>query len=182
MAANPTIRESVDAFRELLKIRKFHCDVEPIQHVLSFRRHLLVNGSQTGVPIRKNSDRSGFGDSALPHGKTDRAHRLGTSIANESKTGGIPLAIERFARHDLEVAFRSLVSISDVSTMQTDYQFSSGLVRRRSSEYFRRFLEPSAHLHRAVADRVGCCPGRQGQKLAEEISHLSKRQQRSHLC
>src|SRR5450759_3890235 len=141
MAANPTIRESVDAFRELLKIRKFHRDVEPIQHVLSFRHHLLVNGSQTGIPIRKNSDRSGFGDSALPQGKTDRAHRLGTSIANESKTGGIPLAIERFARHDLEVAFRSLVSISDVSTIQTDYQFSSGLVRRRSSEYFRRFLE-----------------------------------------
>src|ERR1700733_5400268 len=55
MAANPTIRESVDAFRELLKIRQFHRHVEPIQHVLSFRRHLLVNGSQTGIPIRPDA-------------------------------------------------------------------------------------------------------------------------------
>src|SRR5450755_4062140 len=50
MAANPTIGESVDAFRDLLKIRKSHGDVEPIQHVLRFRRHLLLDGSQTDIP------------------------------------------------------------------------------------------------------------------------------------
>jgi hypothetical protein len=42
------------------------------------------------IPIGKNRDRSGFADSALLHGKIDRAHRLGTSIAHEGKTGGIP--------------------------------------------------------------------------------------------
>src|ERR1700720_4465748 len=50
MAANPTIGESADAFRDLLKIRKSHGDVEPIQHVLRFRRHLLLDGSQTDIP------------------------------------------------------------------------------------------------------------------------------------
>jgi len=92
MAANPTIGESVDAFRDLLKIRKSHGDVEPIQHVLSFGRNLLLDGSQTDIPIGKNCDRGGFGDSALPHGKIDRAHCLGTSITHEGKTGGIALA------------------------------------------------------------------------------------------
>src|SRR3984957_7819856 len=87
-----------------LKIRKSHGDVEPIQHVLRFRRHLLLDGSQTDIPIGKNCDRRGFGDSALAHGKIDRAHRLGTSIAHEGKTGGIALALEDFARHDLEVS------------------------------------------------------------------------------
>jgi len=81
MAANPTIGESVDAFRELLKLRKSHGDVEPIQHVLRFGRNLLLDGSQTGIPVGKNCDRSGFGDSALAHGKIDRARRLGTAIA-----------------------------------------------------------------------------------------------------
>ena len=56
MAANPTIGESVDAFRDLLKIRKSHGDVEPIQHVLRFGRNLLLDGSQPGIPIGKNCD------------------------------------------------------------------------------------------------------------------------------
>src|ERR1035441_10452946 len=133
MTANPAVRESVDTFRELLKIRKSHRDVEPIQHVLRFRRNLLLNGSQTGIPIAKNCDRRGFGDSALPHGKIDRAHRLRTSIAHAGKTGRMPLAIERFARHDLEVSFRPLVAISDVPAIQADYQLFRGLVRRRGS-------------------------------------------------
>jgi len=133
MAANPTIGESVDAFRDLLKIRKSHGDVEPIQHVLRFRRHLLLDGSQTDIPIGKNCDRGGFGDSALPHGKIDRAHCLGTSITHEGKTGGIALA----ARHDLEVSFRPRVSISDVPAIQADYQLFRGLVRRGGSEDFR---------------------------------------------
>ena len=40
MAANPAVRESIDTFRELLKVRKSHRDVEPIQHVLTFRPNL----------------------------------------------------------------------------------------------------------------------------------------------
>jgi hypothetical protein len=136
MAANPTIGESVDAFRDLLKIRKSHGDVEPIPHVLRFRRYLLLDGSQTDIPIGENFDRRGFGDSALAHGKIDRAHRLGTSIAHEGKTGGIALALEDFARHDLEVSFRPRVSISDVPAIQADYQLFRGLVRRGGSENF----------------------------------------------
>jgi hypothetical protein len=123
MAANPTIGESIDAFRELLKIRKSHGDVEPIQHVLSFGRNLLLDGSQTGIPIGKNCDRRGFGDSALAHGKIDRSHRLGTSIAHEGKTGGMPIAIQRLPCNHFEVSFRPLVSISDVPTIQLHDQF-----------------------------------------------------------
>src|ERR1017187_8899347 len=121
MAANPTIGETVDALCDLLKIRKSHGNVEPIQHVLRFGRNLLLDGSQTGIPIAKKRDRRGFGNSALAHSKIDRARRLGTSIAHAGKTDRMPLAIERFARHDLEVALRSLVSISDVPTIQADY-------------------------------------------------------------
>src|SRR5580704_7509587 len=117
-AANPTIAESVDAFRDLLKIRKSHGDVEPIQHVLRLLRHLLLDGSQTDIPIGKNCDRRGFGDSALAHGKIDRAHRLGTSIAHEGKTRGMPIAIQRLPCNRFEVSFRPLVSISDVPTIQ----------------------------------------------------------------
>ena len=137
MAAYPAVRESIDTFRELLKIRKPHRDVEPIQHVLTFRPNLLLDGSQTSIPIGKNRNRGGFGDSALPHGKIDRAHCLGTSITHEGKTGGIALALEDFARHDLEVSFRPRVSISDVPAIQADYQLFRGLVRRGGSENFR---------------------------------------------
>src|ERR1700678_4381520 len=140
MAANPTIGESVDALCELLKIRKSHGNVEPIQHVLRFGRYLLLDGSQPRFPIAKNCDRRGFGDSALAHSKIDRARRLGTSIAHAGKTGGMPFAIERLARHDFEVSFRPLVSISDVPAIQADYQLFRGLVRRRGSEHFRRLL------------------------------------------
>jgi hypothetical protein len=154
MATNPTIGNSVNASGELPEIGESHRDMEPIQHVLGFGSNLLLNGSQTSISIRKNSDRSGFGDSALPRGKTDRFHRLGTSVAHEGKTGGVPFAIEHFACHDLEVSFRPLVSISDVPAIQADYQFFSGLVRRRGSEHFRRFLQPSAHLHRPVTHRA----------------------------
>ena len=137
MAANPTIGESADAFRDLLKIRKSHGDVEPIQHVLRFRRHLLLDGSQTDIPTGTNFDRRGFGDSALAHGKIDRAHPLGTSIAHEGKTRGIPIAIQRLPCNHFEVSFRPRVSISDVPAIQADYQLFRGLVRRGGSENFR---------------------------------------------
>src|ERR1017187_10854948 len=91
------------------------------------------------------------------------------------------IAIQRFACDDLEVSLRSLVSISDVSTIEADYQFFAALVRCSSSEGFRRFLKPPAHLHRPIADGAGSCLCRQRQKLAEEIGGLSKRQQSSHL-
>jgi len=46
MAANTTLRSGIDAFRKLLKIGKSHRDMEPIQHVLSARRNVLMKGSQ----------------------------------------------------------------------------------------------------------------------------------------
>ena len=142
---------------------------------------LLLDGSQTGIPIGKNCDRRGFGDSALAHGKIDRAHRLGTSVANEGKTGGMPIAIQRLPCNHFEVSFRPLVSISDVPTIQPHDQFFTLPVRRTGSERFCRLLQPSAHLHRPVAHRAGSGLCGQRQKLAQEISDLSKRQQRSHL-
>jgi len=181
MAASPTIHNSVYALRELLEIRKSHRDVEPIQYMFSLWRNLLVNGPQTGIAIGKNCDRRGFVDSALPQRKTDRADRLGTSVAHESKAGGMPVAIQRLAGNDLKVSFRSLVSISDVPTIEADYQFFAGPVRSSSSEDFRRLLKPPAHLHRPVAHGAGSRLRRQREKLAEEISDLSKRHQSSHL-
>jgi hypothetical protein len=76
MAANPAVRESVDTFRELLKIRKSHRNVEAIQHVLRLRRYLLVNASQTGIAIGKNC-----GDvvSVTPHCRMARSTALTAS-------------------------------------------------------------------------------------------------------
>ncbi|MHB1795972.1 MAG: hypothetical protein ACYCPO_13495 [Acidobacteriaceae bacterium] len=120
-------------------------------------RSLLMNGPQTGIAIGKDCDRSDFVDSAMPERKTDRAHRIGASVAHEGKACSMPIAIQRLAGNDLEVSFRSSVSISYVSTIEADYQFFAGLVRRSSSEGFRRSLKPPAHLHRPVADGAGSC-------------------------
>ncbi|MHB1781691.1 MAG: hypothetical protein ACYCPO_16970 [Acidobacteriaceae bacterium] len=93
----------------------------------------------------------------------------------------MPITIQRLAGNDLEVSFRSSVSIFYISTIEADDQFFAGLVRRRSSEGFRRLLKPPAHLHRPVAHGAGSCLRRQRQKFAEEISGLSKRHQSRHL-
>jgi hypothetical protein len=158
MAANPTISNSVYALRELLEVFESHRDVEPIQYMVSMWRNLLMNSPQTGIAIGKNCDQSGFVDSAMPECKTYRAHGLRTSATHKGKACGLPIAIQRFAGNDLEVSFRPSVSISDVSTIEADHQFFAGLVRRSSSEGFRRSLKPSAHLHRPVADGTGSCP------------------------
>jgi len=155
MAASPTTHNSVYALRELLEIRKSHRDVEPIQYMFSMWRNLLVNGPQSSIAIGKDCDRSGFVDSALPQCKTNRAHRLGTSVAHESKACGLPIAIQRLAGNDLEVSFRSSVSIPYVSAIEADYQFFAGLVRHSSSEDFRQLLKPPAHLHRPAAHGAG---------------------------
>jgi hypothetical protein len=127
----------------------------------AFRRHLLLDGSQTDIPIGKNCDRRGFGDSALAHGKIDRAHRLGTSIAHEGKTRGMPIAIQRLPCNHFEVSFRPLVSISDVPTIQPHDQFFTRPVRRTGSQHFRRLLQSFPHLHRSVAHGPGCSTSRQ---------------------
>jgi hypothetical protein len=181
MAASPTIHNSVDALRDLLEIRKSHRNVKPIQYMVSMWRNLLMNSPQTGIAIGKNCDRSGFVDSAMPERKTDRAHGLRTSVAHKGKACSMPTAIQRLAGNDLEVSFRPSVSIFYISTIEADDQFFAGLVRRRSSEGFRRSLKPSTHLHRPVADGAGSCLRRQRQKFAEEISDLSKRHQSRHL-
>ncbi|MHB2008515.1 MAG: hypothetical protein ACYCOX_10770 [Acidobacteriaceae bacterium] len=124
--------------------------------MISLWSNLLVNGPQTGI-LGKDCDRSGFVDSAMPERKTDRAHRLRTSVAHKGKACSMPIAIQRLAGNDLEVSFRSSVSISYVSTIEADYQFFAGLVRRSSSEGFRRSLKPSTHLHRPVAHGAGSC-------------------------
>jgi len=157
MAANPTISNSVYALRELLEVFESHRDVEPIQYMVSMWRNLLMNSPQTGIAIGKNCDRSGFVDSAMPERKTYRAHDLRTSATHKDKACSLPIAIQRFAGNDLEVLFRPSVSISDVSTIEADHQFFAGLVRRSSSEDFRRSLKPSTHLHRPVADGAGSC-------------------------
>jgi hypothetical protein len=149
--------------------------------MVSMWRNLLMNSPQTGIAICKNCDRSGFVDSAMPERKTYRVHGLRTSATHKRKACSLSIAIQRFAGNDLEVSFRPSVSISDVSTVEADHQFFAGLVRRRSSEGFRRSLKPSTYLHRPIADGAGSCLCRQRQKLAEEISGLSKRQQSSHL-
>jgi hypothetical protein len=108
--------------------------------MVSMWRNLLMNSPQTGIAIGKNCDRSGFVDSAMPECKTYRAHGLRTSATHKGKACGLPIAIQRFAGNDLEVSFRPSVSISDVSTIEADHQFFAGLVRRSSSEGFRRSL------------------------------------------
>jgi hypothetical protein len=59
VTANPAVSKTVYAACELCEIGESHRDVEPIQHVLRLRRHLLMNRSQAGVAIGENSDRSG---------------------------------------------------------------------------------------------------------------------------
>ena len=55
MAANPAVARSVYALCELLKVCKFHGNVEPIQHVLDVRRNLPVNCSQPASPSVRNA-------------------------------------------------------------------------------------------------------------------------------
>lgn len=143
MGASPTIGNSVYALRELLEVFESHRDVEPIQYMVSMWRNLLMNSPQTGIAIGKNCDRSGFVDSAMPERKTDRAHGLRTSVAHKGKACSLPIAIQRLAGNDLEVSFRPSVSVFYISTIEADNQFFAGLVRRRSSEGFRRSLKPS---------------------------------------
>ena len=112
---------------------------------------------------------------ASPQGKTDGAHRLGTSVAYKGKACGISVPIQRLAGNDLKVPFRSLVPIPDVPTIEADYQLLAGAARRGSSQEFCRLLKPPAYLHRSVTDGAGGCLGGQREKLAEEVSDLSKR-------
>jgi hypothetical protein len=65
--------------------------------------------------------------------KVDGLYGSRTSVAYESKACSMAIAIQRLAGNDLEVSLRALVSISDVSTIEADYQFFAGLVRRSSS-------------------------------------------------
>jgi hypothetical protein len=115
MAANPTISNSVYALRELLEVFESHRDVEPIQYMVSMWRNLLMNRPQTGIAIGKNCDRSGFVDSAMPESKTNRAHGLRTSATHKGKACSLPIAIQRFAGNNLEVA---LVQIARASGLQ----------------------------------------------------------------
>jgi hypothetical protein len=108
--------------------------------MVSMWRNLLMNSPQTSIAVGKNCDRSGFVNYAMPERKTDRAHGLRTSTTHKGKACSLPIAIQRFAGNDLEVSFRPSVSISDVSTIEADNQFFAGLVRRSSSEGFRRSL------------------------------------------
>jgi hypothetical protein len=175
MTALPAISSSVYAFRKLLEVSESHRNVKPVQYMVSMGRDLLVDRPQTGIAIGENCDRSGLVDSASPQGKTDSAPRLGTSIAHKSKASGMPVTIQRLAGNDLKVPFRSLVSIPDIPTIEADYQLLAGPAGRSSSEEFRRLLKPPAHLHRSVAHGAGGCLCGQREKLAEEVSDLSKR-------
>ena len=126
MTALRTISSRAYAFRKLLEIRKSHCNVEPVQYMVSMWRNLLMDRPQTSIAIGENCDRSGFVDSASPQGKTNGAHRLGTSVAHKSKACGMPVTIQRLAGNDLKVPFRSLVSIPHVPTIEADYQSLQG--------------------------------------------------------
>jgi hypothetical protein len=175
MTALPAIGSRVYAFRKLLEIRKSHRNVEPVQYMVSMWRDLLMDRPQTGIAIGENCDRSGFVDSASQQGKTDGAHRLGTSVAHKSKACGMPVTIQRLAGNDLKVPFRPLVSISDVPTIEADYHLLAGAARRSRSEEFRRLLKPPAHLHRSVTHGAGGCLCGQREKFAKEVGDLSKR-------
>jgi hypothetical protein len=136
--------------------------MEPIQYVLDVRRNLVVNGSQPGIAIRQEHDRSGFFDSALPEYKTDCPLRLEAPIPHESKTGGLSLAIKSLARHDLKVALRSRGSVSDIPTVQANDQFLTRPVRQTGREDFRRFVKTFPYPHRPVAHGASSQLGRQG--------------------
>ena len=91
--------------------------------------------TQKHIPI-KEARRASRGIAMLQR-KPDRTHGIRTSVAYEGKACGMAIAIQCLAGNDLEVSFRSLVSISDLSSIEADYQFFAGLVRRGRSEGFR---------------------------------------------
>jgi hypothetical protein len=49
MNTNAAFREAGSTFCGLLKIRKSHRDVKPIENVLGLRRNLLMNGPQSRI-------------------------------------------------------------------------------------------------------------------------------------
>src|SRR5438046_973067 len=114
-----------------------------------------MNCSQASVAIGENGDRSIFVYSTPAECKTSRTDRFGTSIAHESKARGIAVVIEHLASNDLKVTLRSLVSGSDVPTLQADNHFFTWFTLRRDRKGIRGLLEPFSHLHRPVAHRAG---------------------------
>ncbi|WP_433966455.1 hypothetical protein [Tunturiibacter gelidiferens] len=137
--------------------------------MFSMWRNLMVNGPQTGIAIGQNCDRSGFIDSALPQRKTDRAHRLGTSVAHESKACGMPIAIQRLASKDFKVSepCKELVVGFDGGYVRNRHQRPE-----RSAEVLAaatsKVLKPPTHIHRPVEHGAGSCLCRQRKKLAHE--------------
>lgn len=88
--------------------------------------------------------------------------------------------LENLAGHNFKVALRSLVSSSDVSTIQTNDGLCRGHAAEPVSETFRSFLKALSNLHRPVPHGVDRCLCRYGQELSEEVGRLAKRQQGGH--
>jgi hypothetical protein len=128
MAANPIICYRVHTYGELLQVRKLHSHMEPIQRVLSLWRNLPVNGPQPRVAVGKDRDRRGFIHSVFPQMEADRADGFGAAVADEGKASGTPIAIQHLASNNLEVLLRSLMSISNVPTIQTDKPTTNSLL------------------------------------------------------
>src|SRR5215471_2185721 len=118
MAANRSLGQTVNAFRNLLEILKSHTNVEPIQHMLGTRRQLAMNCAQASVAVRENCHQSAFLYPALTERETSRIHRLGAALAHKGKTCGISMFVEHLAGDNLKVPFGSRVPGSDVSTIQ----------------------------------------------------------------
>jgi hypothetical protein len=107
MATNGSVRDTAYALGKLFQILKSHADVEPSQHVLALWCNLAVDRAQASIAIGEDGHRSVFVYSAPAERQTRRFRGLGTSIAYKRKTRCVSLTIQRLARDNFKISFRS---------------------------------------------------------------------------
>src|SRR5664280_2532387 len=123
MVTDGYIGSLIYAFGKLLEILKLHADVKPVQHMLSLRHQLAMNGPQTSIAIGKDSDQGAVVCSRPAKREARRTQRFRASAAHESKMCCISFVIEHLACNYLKIALWPWMTGSHVSTIQADNDF-----------------------------------------------------------
>ena len=123
MVTDGYIGSLIYAFGKLLEILKLHADVKPVQHMLSLRHQLAMNGPQTSIAIGKDSYQGAVVCSRPAKREARRTQRFRASAAYESKTCCISFVIEHLACNYLKIALWPWMTGSHVSTIQADNDF-----------------------------------------------------------
>src|ERR1035438_9522505 len=154
MGTDCSIGGGIYALGKLLEILKLHADVKPVQHMLSLRCQLAMNRSQTSIAIGKYGDQGAVVCSTPAKREARGTERCRASAAYEGKTRCNALVIEHLACNDLEIALRSRMTGSHVSTIHADNDSFAWSLPHGYSQGLRRSFKPLSDLDGPVAHRV----------------------------